>query len=76
MKAADLMAKPVQELKSMILNHKKETFNLRMQKATGQLEKTHRLRVLRREVARILTVIEQKKTADNQAKPKTDKKGS
>ncbi len=39
---------------------KKEQFNLRFQKATGQLENTHRIREIRRNVARILTALKQK----------------
>lgn len=39
---------------------KKEQFNLRFQKATGQLENTHRIREVRRTVARVLTLLKQK----------------
>jgi large subunit ribosomal protein L29 len=44
------------QLSDQLLNLKKEQFNLRFQAATGQLEKTHRVEVIRRDIARIKTV--------------------
>jgi large subunit ribosomal protein L29 len=44
---------------------KKEQFNLRFQKATGQLENTSRVRVVRRDIARIQTVLREKRAAEN-----------
>ena len=49
------------QLKDEVLKLKKEQFNLRFQRATGQLENTSRVRVVRRDVARALTVAAQKR---------------
>ena len=57
MKAADLTAKSVDELKESLLGLRKEAFNLRFQKASGQLENTARVRQVRRDIARIKTVL-------------------
>ena len=57
MKAADLKTKSEDELKTELLDLKKEAFNLRFQKASGQLENTARVREVRRDIARILTVL-------------------
>ncbi len=57
MKAADLKTKSGDELKTELLELKKEALNLRFQKASGQLENTARVRVVRRDIARILTVL-------------------
>ena len=48
------------ELSDQLLSLKKEQFNLRFQAATGQLEKTHRAEVVRRDIARIKTVLRSK----------------
>jgi large subunit ribosomal protein L29 len=48
------------QLSEQLLNLKKEQFNLRFQAATGQLEKTHRVEVIRRDIARIKTVLRAK----------------
>jgi large subunit ribosomal protein L29 len=48
------------ELIDQLLSLKKEQFNLRFQAATGQLEKTHRVEVVRRDIARIKTVLRAK----------------
>ncbi|MBL4618831.1 MAG: 50S ribosomal protein L29 [Marinicaulis sp.] len=48
------------ELKDKLLLLKKEQFNLRFQKASGQLEKTTRIREVRRDIARIKTVLGEK----------------
>jgi len=50
-------------LKDALLNLKKEQFNLRFQRATQQLEKTGRVREVRREIARIKTILGQKSAA-------------
>ena len=47
-----------------ILNLKKEQFNLRFQRATGQLENTSRVRVVRRDIARLKTLVAQKRAAE------------
>ena len=57
MKAADLRAKTQDQLQDQLVQLKKEQFNLRFQKATGQLESTARVRQVRREIARIKTVL-------------------
>jgi large subunit ribosomal protein L29 len=65
MKISDVKAMTSDQLKDELLNLKKEQMNLRFQKATGQLEKTSRIRQARRDVARIKTVqrANSKKTA-------------
>ncbi len=59
-KASDVRAKTPDELKTDLVNLKKEQFNLRFQRANGQLENTARVRVIRREVARIKTVLNER----------------
>ena len=60
MKAEDLRAKTVDELNDEIDSLAKEAFNLRFQKASGQLENTARVRAVRRDMARLKTVLNQK----------------
>ena len=60
MKAEDLRAKTVDELNQEIDSLAKEAFNLRFQKASGQLENTARVRAVRRDMARVKTVLNQK----------------
>ena len=57
---SDLKAMTTDQLQDELLTLKKEQFNLRFQKATGQLEKTARVRQIRRDIARIKTVARQK----------------
>jgi large subunit ribosomal protein L29 len=57
MKAADARAKTVDELTGELEQLGKETFNLRFQKASGQLENTSRVRHVRRDMARIKTIL-------------------
>jgi large subunit ribosomal protein L29 len=57
MKAADLRQKSPDELQDDVMSLRKEAFNLRFQKATGQLENTARVRQVRRDIARIKTVL-------------------
>ncbi len=59
MKASDLRDLPYDKLAARLAEAKEELFNLRFQLATNQLDKTARLRDLRREVARISTVMRQ-----------------
>jgi large subunit ribosomal protein L29 len=59
MKASDLRDLPYQKLAERLAEAKEELFNLRFQLATNQLDKTARVRDLRREVARISTVMRQ-----------------
>lgn len=60
MNATELKAKTPDQLRDELVALKKEAFNLRFQQATGQLENTARMRVVRRDVARINTVLNQK----------------
>lgn len=60
MKATDVRAKTVDELKDSLLELKKEQFNLRFQRATQQLEAPARVREVRRDIARIKTVLREK----------------
>jgi large subunit ribosomal protein L29 len=81
MKAADVRAMSLDQLDDEVLKLKKEQFNLRFQRATGQLENTSRVRVVRRDIARLKTIARFKRagapelrskaaTADAAAKPK------
>ena len=63
MKAAELRDKTPDQLRDQLANLKKETFNLRFQKATGQLENTSRMQVVRRDAARVKTILNQKAAA-------------
>ena len=58
MKAADLRTKTPDELKDALMGLRKEQFNLRFQKASGQLENTARARQVRRDIARLKTVLQ------------------
>ena len=55
--ASDIRAKTPDELNGMLLDLRKEQFNLRFQRATGQQENTSRVRVVRRDIARIKTIL-------------------
>ena len=63
MNATDLREKTPEELKSELETLKKESFNLRFQGATGQLENTSRMRTVRREAARVKTILNEKAAA-------------
>lgn len=63
MKAAELNDKTPEQLREQLVALKKEAFNLRFQQATGQMESTARMRAVRRDVARIKTVMNQKAAA-------------
>ena len=65
MKATDVRAKTLDELVSELEGLKKEQFNLRFQKATGQLENTARVRQIRRDIARIQTIMREKRVSAN-----------
>jgi large subunit ribosomal protein L29 len=60
MKAADTRALTADQLKDELAKLKKEQFNLRFQKATGQLEKSSRVQEVRRDIARVKTIARQK----------------
>ncbi|RDE09755.1 50S ribosomal protein L29 [Pelagibacterium lacus] len=59
-KPSDVRAKTVDELKDELVNLKKEQFNLRFQRATQQLENTSQVRKVRRDIARVKTVLAEK----------------
>jgi large subunit ribosomal protein L29 len=64
MKAGDVRAMTPDQLSDELLKLKKEQFNLRFQRATGQLENTGRVREVRRDIARIKTIAAQKRAAE------------
>jgi large subunit ribosomal protein L29 len=64
--AADLRLKTVDELKTQLIDLRRESFNLRFQKASGQLDNTARMRRVKRDIARIRTLLVQK--TDNTAR--------
>ena len=55
--ASDIRAKTPDELSEMLLHLRKEQFNLRFQRATGQQENTSRVKVVRRDIARVKTIL-------------------
>ena len=63
MKIEDLRPKSDDELKDQLHSLQKEAFNLRFQAASGQLEKTARVREVRRDIARIKTLMTERKRA-------------
>ena len=67
MKASEVWSKTEDELKGELATLKKEQFNLRFQRATGQLENTSRVRQVRRDIARIHTVLAGKARAAKKA---------
>lgn len=67
MKIEDIRDKSVDELNEQLAGLKKEQFNLRFQKATGQLEKTSRVKEIRRDIARIETVLSEKSKSQAEA---------
>jgi large subunit ribosomal protein L29 len=66
MKAADLRTKTPDELTDALMGLRKEQFNLRFQKASGQLENTARARQVRRDIARLKTVLQSVQQAASQ----------
>ena len=65
MKVGELRTKSEDELKDSLLGLRKEAFNLRFQRASGQLENTARIREVRRDIARIKTVLHQRQQPDS-----------
>ena len=72
MKAADARVMTVDQLDDEVVKLKKEQFNLRFQRATGQLENTARVRVIRRDIARMKTIAGQKRAGMPEPAPKAD----
>jgi len=64
MKAGEVRDMTTDELKDKLLKLKKEQFNLRFQRASNQLEKTDRVRAVRKDIARIKTVLGERAGAD------------
>jgi large subunit ribosomal protein L29 len=62
-KTTDIRAMSADQIDDEVLKLKKERFNLRFQRATGQLENTARVREVRRDIARLKTVAQQKRAA-------------
>src|SRR6185437_10457675 len=73
MKVADIRAMSLDQMDDEVLKLKKERFNLRFQKATGQLENTARVRQVRRDVARLKTIAAQKRVG---TEPKVEAKAA
>lgn len=67
MKTADLRSKSADQLQAQLVQLKKEQFNLRFQQATGQLEKTARVKEVRRDIARVKTLLSQQAKAEAEA---------
>ena len=63
MNASELRDKTPDQLRDQLTQLKKEAFNLRFQQATGQLENTARMRAVRRDAARVKTILNEKATA-------------
>ena len=70
MDATDLRAKTDRQLQEQLLDLEKERFNLRFQAASGQLENTARVKVVRRDIARVKTVLREKTVAQPAAAKK------
>ena len=67
MKAQDVRAMSLDQLDDEVLKLKKEQFNLRFQRASGQLQDTARVRVVRRDIARVKTIAAHKRAAKTKA---------
>ena len=70
-KPADIRAKGVEQLPTMLLDLRKEQFNLRFQRATGQTEGVGRVRQVRRDIARVKTIMSEQKRSAAQSSAKT-----
>jgi len=64
-KAADVRAKTEKELETRLIELRKEQFNLRFQKATGQLANTARVNHVRKEIAKIMSILGERKRSGN-----------
>ncbi len=65
--ASELRTKTVDELRQEEKDLRKELFNLRFQQVTGEIENPLRIRIVRKDIARVLTVINEKVKADTKA---------
>jgi len=70
-KPTDIRAKGVDNLPGMLLDLRKEQFNLRFQRATGQTEGVGRVRQVRRDIARVKTIMSEQKRSAAQSSAKT-----
>ena len=75
MKASDARAMSIDQIDDEVLKLKKEQFNLRFQRATGQLENTSRVRVVRRDIARLKTFAAQSARARRRSLPRALRQG-
>ncbi len=75
MKAGEARGMSLDQLEDELVKLKKEQFNLRFQRASGQLENTSRVRQVRRDIARVLTIARQKQAGSAPAAGKTASKG-
>lgn len=73
MKTADLRAKTPDELQQSLLELRKEQFNFRFQKTTGKIEDTSRIRIVRRDIAKIKTLLNELKSGKAPAAKKATK---
>ncbi len=62
-KPADIRAKSTDQLGAMLVDLRREQFNLRFQRATGQTEGTARVKIVRRDIARVKTILAEKSSA-------------
>jgi large subunit ribosomal protein L29 len=74
MKAEELRVKTEDQLKADLVSLQKEAFNLRFQRASGQLENTARVRAVRRDIARVETFLRQKSAVNAPAPAAAEKK--
>jgi large subunit ribosomal protein L29 len=74
MNASELRKKKSEELNAMLLDLRREQFNLRMQKGSGQLSKPSEVKRVRRDIARIKTIMNESSTVKNTAGKATGKK--
>jgi large subunit ribosomal protein L29 len=73
MKSADIRAMTIDQIDDEVLKLKKEHFNLRFQRASGQLENTARVREVRRDIARLKTIAQSKRQGPGATKAGSDK---
>jgi large subunit ribosomal protein L29 len=76
MNSGDLKGMTLDQLDDQLAKLKKEQFNLRFQKASGQLENTSRVRQVRRDIARVLTLAGQKRGGSSSAAAAKSKTGA
>ncbi|HEX2839703.1 50S ribosomal protein L29 [Hyphomicrobium sp.] len=76
MTAGDLKGMSLDQLDDQLAKLKKEQFNLRFQKASGQLENTSRVRQVRRDIARVLTLAGQKRGGSSSKAASKSKSGA